>query len=95
MGELHTVRSVLRTAGVGGDVSYLVDVLTPAGDKVQFAFRGNLFGGPVLLASRSPGEPASTSTIADPERFGEFATERWVDEYFRAATPAEPVAESA
>jgi hypothetical protein len=89
--EYHEVRSILRTAGVGGDVSYLVDVSTSNGDEV-YAFRGNLFGGPVLMASKSSDGVVSTSTIRNPGRFGDFATERWVDDFFRHRKQPKPAA---
>jgi hypothetical protein len=80
---LHTVASINRTAGAGGHVTYDVVFRTSSGDLRQWLFRGNVFGGPVLMTTKSQDGRTSTAVIEEPGRYGEFATERWVHAFLR------------
>lgn len=77
-----TVRKVTRTAGEGGHVTYDVDVEAPNDSVQHFEFSGNMFVGPVLLVTRSHDGHSSATVIDDPRRFGEFAAEDWVHQFF-------------
>lgn len=78
-----TVRRIIRTAGAGGHVTYVVDIHTPAGAARTCTFSGNLFGGPVLLSSECADGRTRVAEIEQPHDFGEFATEHWVHGFFR------------
>jgi hypothetical protein len=77
-----TVRQIRRTAGLGGHITYEVDIRTRDGVTWQCAFNGNLFVGPVLVFSRAESGRTCSLLIHRPRRFGEFATEQWVHRFF-------------
>ncbi len=78
----RTVCSVERTAGVAGHVVYSVLIRSSSGESWQYEFNGNVFGGPVAMASTAPDGQVTRTVIAESRDFGEFASSGWVHHYF-------------
>lgn len=76
------IRQITRVAGDGGNISYQVDGTTSDGKSFRCSFAGNMFVGPVIAISTTDEGESCTLVIADPRRFGEFATEDWIRRFY-------------
>lgn len=71
------VRRITKARGVAGALTFSAFVTYPGEAESVVTFHGSVYGGPVVMETKTAGQ----LFVTDPGRFGEFG-EEWVRRFF-------------